>query len=94
MTCRRPRLLDVGFDLHRGAERRDTLPTIAGVATGNPNFTTLVSALSKAGLVSTFSGARSFTVFAPTNRRLTRAAALLGPGRTGQDLVNGLDVAR
>ncbi len=35
-----------------------SLPSIAGVATSNPNFTTLVSALSKAGLVSTFSGAR------------------------------------
>ena len=71
-----------------------TLPTIAGVATSNSNFTTLVSALSKAGLVSTFSGAGSFTVFAPTNAAFdAAAAALLGPGRTGQDLVNGLDVA-
>jgi uncharacterized surface protein with fasciclin (FAS1) repeats len=70
------------------------LPTIAGVATGNANFSTLVSALSKAGLVSTFSGGGSFTVFAPTNAAFdAAAAALLGPGKTGQDLVNGLDVA-
>ena len=70
------------------------LPTIAGVATSNANFTTLVSALSKAGLVSTFSGAGSFTVFAPTNAAFdAAAAALLGAGKTGQDLVNGLDVA-
>jgi uncharacterized surface protein with fasciclin (FAS1) repeats len=71
-----------------------TLPTIAGVATSNANFSTLVSALSKAGLVSTFGGAGSFTVFAPTNAAFDAAAAsLLGPGKTGQDLVNGLDVS-
>ncbi len=71
-----------------------SLPSIAGVATSNPNFSILVSALSKAGLVSTFSGAGSFTVFAPTNAAFdAAAAALIGPGKTGQDLVNGLDVA-
>ena len=71
-----------------------SLPTIAGVATSNANFTTLVSALSKAGLVSTFSGAGSFTVFAPTNAAFDAAAAsLIGPGKTGPDLVNALDVA-
>lgn len=71
-----------------------SLPTIAGVATSNANFTTLVAALSKAGLVSTFSGPGSFTVFAPTNAAFDAAAAsLIGPGKTGQDLVNALDVA-
>jgi len=71
-----------------------SLPSIAGVATSNANFSTLVSALSKAGLVSTFSGAGSFTVFAPTNAAFdAAAAALIGPGKTGQDLVNALDVA-
>ena len=71
-----------------------SLPTIAGVATSNANFTTLVAALSKAGLVSTFSGGGSFTVFAPTNAAFdAAAAALIGPGKTGQDLVNALDVA-
>ena len=71
-----------------------SLPTIAAVATSNANFSTLVSALSKAGLVSTFSGAGSFTVFAPTNAAFdAAAAALLGAGKTGQDLVSALDVA-
>jgi transforming growth factor-beta-induced protein len=71
-----------------------SLPTIAGVATSNANFTTLVAALSKAGLVSTFSGAGSFTVFAPTNAAFdAAAAALIGPGKTGQELVDALDVA-
>jgi uncharacterized surface protein with fasciclin (FAS1) repeats len=70
-----------------------TLPSIAGVATGNANFSTLVAALSKAGLVSTFSGAGSFTVFAPTNAAFdAAAAALLGSGKTGRDLVDALDV--
>jgi uncharacterized surface protein with fasciclin (FAS1) repeats len=71
-----------------------TLPSIAGVATSNANFSTLVAALSKAGLVSTFSGAGSFTVFAPTNAAFdAAAAALLGAGKSGRDLVDALDVA-
>jgi uncharacterized surface protein with fasciclin (FAS1) repeats len=64
------------------------------VATSNQNFSTLVAALSKAGLVSTFSGSGSFTVFAPTNAAFdAAAAALLGAGKTGRDLVDALDVA-
>ena len=71
-----------------------SLPSIAGVATSNANFSTLVAALSKAGLVDTFSGAGSFTVFAPTNAAFDAAAgALLGAGKTGRDLVDALDVA-
>jgi uncharacterized surface protein with fasciclin (FAS1) repeats len=71
-----------------------TLPSIAAVATSNQNFSTLVAALSKAGLVGTFSGSGSFTVFAPTNAAFdAAAAALLGAGKTGRDLVDALDVA-
>ena len=71
-----------------------TLPSIAGVATSNANFSTLVAALSKAGLVQTFSGAGAFTVFAPTNAAFDAAAgALLGAGKSGRDLVDALDVA-
>jgi uncharacterized surface protein with fasciclin (FAS1) repeats len=77
-----------------GVSSGASLPTIAGVATGNANFSTLVAALSKAGLVNTFSGAGSFTVFAPTNAAFdAAAAALLGSGKSGLDLVNALDVA-
>ncbi len=69
-------------------------PTIAGIATGNADFSTLVKALSKAGLVQTFSGPGAFTVFAPTNAAFdAAAAALLGPGSTGVGLVDALDVA-
>ena len=41
--------------------------SIAGIASRDPQFTVLVSALTKAGLVNTLKGTGSFTVFAPTN---------------------------
>lgn len=41
--------------------------TIVDVAVGNPNFTTLVTALGAASLVTTLQGKGPFTVFAPTN---------------------------
>jgi uncharacterized surface protein with fasciclin (FAS1) repeats len=40
---------------------------IVAVASSNPEFTTLVSALQAAGLVDTLQGPGPFTVFAPTN---------------------------
>ena len=40
---------------------------IVAVASGNPNFSTLVAALSAAGLVETLQGEGPFTVFAPTD---------------------------
>lgn len=70
------------------------LQSIAAIAAANPSFSTLVSALQKAGLVDTFSGSGSFTVFAPTNAAFdAAAAALLGSGKSGADLVSALDVA-
>lgn len=44
-----------------------TQETIVGVAVGNENFSTLVTAVKAAGLVETLSGPGPFTVFAPTN---------------------------
>ncbi len=41
--------------------------TIVVVASGNPDFSTLVTAVKKAGLVETLSGPGPFTVFAPTD---------------------------
>lgn len=41
--------------------------SIAEIAAGNSDFSTLVAALSAAGLVETLSGEGNFTVFAPTN---------------------------
>lgn len=40
---------------------------IVAVASANPDFSTLVAAVSAAGLVETLQGAGPFTVFAPTN---------------------------
>jgi len=41
--------------------------TIVDVAAGNPQFSTLVSLVKKAGLVGALSGKTKLTVFAPTN---------------------------
>ncbi len=42
-------------------------PTIAGVVSMNPDFSSLLAAVVKADLVETLSGDTEFTVFAPTN---------------------------
>lgn len=42
-------------------------PTIVGIAVSNPNFSTLVAAVSCTGLVPALNGTRNYTVFAPTN---------------------------
>jgi transforming growth factor-beta-induced protein len=41
--------------------------SIVDIAVGNPDFSTLVTAVKAAGLVDTLNGAGPFTVFAPTN---------------------------
>ena len=57
--------------------------TIVEIAAGNPNFSTLVAAVSKAGLVDTLNGKGQYTVFAPTNAAFDNlAVALWGPART------------
>jgi transforming growth factor-beta-induced protein len=69
-------------------------PTIVDIAVGNGNFDTLVAAVVKADLVNTLDGNRMFTVFAPTDAAFdAAAAAVLGSGNTGMDLVNALDKA-
>ena len=66
--------------------------TIVEIASGNPNFSTLVAAVAKAGLVDALNGKGQTTVFAPTNAAFDNlAVALLGSGKTGTDLVNTLD---
>jgi uncharacterized surface protein with fasciclin (FAS1) repeats len=87
-------VMSSGSDEAKGG--RAALPTIAGTAlAAAPEFTTLVAALSKAGLVETFNGKQQYTVFAPTNKAFDdAAAALLGPGKTGIDLVNALPVEK
>jgi uncharacterized surface protein with fasciclin (FAS1) repeats len=50
--------------------------SIVEIAVGNPNFSSLVGALTSAGLVETLSGAGPFTVFAPTNDAFSKLSAL------------------
>lgn len=66
--------------------------SIVDIASGNPNFSTLVAAVDKAGLVGALDGNRMFTVFAPTNAAFDAAAkaVLEDPAATGMDLVNAL----
>lgn len=67
--------------------------TIVDIAVSDPNLSTLVAAVVKAGLVETLDGRRQFTVFAPTNDAFDAAAeAILGPGNDGIDLVDALSV--
>ncbi|NVO21676.1 MAG: fasciclin domain-containing protein [Bacteroidetes bacterium] len=58
-------------------------PTVVGIAVNNPAFSTLVSAVVKAGLAETLNGSGPFTVFAPTNEAFSALFNTLG--------VSGLD---
>ena len=49
--------------------------TIVDVASGNPDFSTLVTAVTAAGLGETLSGEGPFTVFAPTNDAFAKLPA-------------------
>jgi uncharacterized surface protein with fasciclin (FAS1) repeats len=49
--------------------------TIVDVASSDPNFSTLVTAVKAAGLVETLSGQGPFTVFAPTNEAFNNLPA-------------------
>lgn len=48
---------------------------IVDIAAGNPDFSTLVTAVTEAGLVETLSGEGPFTVFAPTNAAFEKLPA-------------------
>lgn len=59
-------------------------PDIVDIAAGNQDFSTLVAAVSAAGLVDTLKGAGPFTVFAPNNAAFAKlpdgtVASLLEP---------------
>jgi uncharacterized surface protein with fasciclin (FAS1) repeats len=58
---------DKGAKAMKVSSESADLPTIVGVAAGNKNFTTLVTAVKAASLVETLNGKGPFTVFAPTN---------------------------
>ncbi len=52
--------------------KRNGGKTIVDIAVSDPNFSTLVSLLKKANLVSALQKAGSFTVFAPTNKAFAK----------------------
>lgn len=52
-----------------------TPATVVDIATGSPDHSTLVTAVTAAGLVETLSGAGPFTVFAPTNAAFEKLPA-------------------
>ncbi|MDG1331237.1 MAG: fasciclin domain-containing protein [Crocinitomicaceae bacterium] len=54
-------------DANEEMDEMTETPNIVGVAVGNENFSTLVTAVKAANLVETLSGDGPFTVFAPTN---------------------------
>jgi uncharacterized surface protein with fasciclin (FAS1) repeats len=56
----------VAFSPTAGAQEPEC-QTIVEIAAGNPDFSTLVTAVTEAGLVETLNGDGPFTVFAPTN---------------------------
>jgi transforming growth factor-beta-induced protein len=53
-------------------------PTVVGIAVNNSAFSTLVSAVVKAGLAETLSGNGPYTVFAPTNDAFSALFTALG----------------
>jgi uncharacterized surface protein with fasciclin (FAS1) repeats len=57
----------VAFSSAAGAQEDPECQSIVEIASGNPDFSTLVTAVTEAGLVETLSGDGPFTVFAPTN---------------------------
>ena len=64
-------------------------PNIVEIAASNPDFSTLVAAVQKAGLVDALDGPKRVTVFAPTNDAFDALAAQLGFS-DGMALVNAL----
>lgn len=68
------------------------LPTIAEIAAGDNNFSTLVAAVTAAGLADTLADpdAGPFTVFAPTNDAFV--AALSALGLSAQDVLGNMDL--
>lgn len=69
----------------------DAPGTIVDVAVGAGSFTTLVAAVTEAGLVDTLSGDGPFTVFAPTDEAF--AAALESLGLTAEELLASEDLS-
>jgi uncharacterized surface protein with fasciclin (FAS1) repeats len=70
---------------------QDMPATVVDIAVGSPDHTTLVAAVTQAGLVETLSGEGPFTVFAPTDEAF--AAALEALGLTAEELLASPDLS-
>ena len=87
-------LLFLSFSIAPQASASTAEPSddIVGIALGNPDFSILVSALQKAGLVDALQGEGPFTVFAPTNAAFEK---LLGElNITAEELLAQPDLAK
>jgi uncharacterized surface protein with fasciclin (FAS1) repeats len=62
----------VAFADNHGMKKEQT---VVEIAAGNPDFSTLVTAIKAAGLAETLSGEGPFTVFAPTNAAFAKLPA-------------------
>jgi uncharacterized surface protein with fasciclin (FAS1) repeats len=82
-------LLTAGLSV--GAAFAQDYDTVVDVAVENDGFSTLVAAVTEAGLVETLSGEGPFTVFAPTDDAF--AAALEALGLTAEELLASDDLA-
>ncbi len=76
---------DIDIDTDQSAMDQN-LQTVVEIAASNDDFSTLVTAVSKAGLVETLSGPGPFTVFAPTNAAFDKL-----PEGTIESLLNDKD---
>lgn len=74
------------------ADNHGDMPaTVVDIAVENDGFSTLVAAVTEAGLVETLSSEGPFTVFAPTDEAF--AAALEALGLTAEELIASDDLA-
>ncbi len=73
------------------AMEEDVPATVVDIATSSDDFSTLVAAVTEAGLVETLQGDGPFTVFAPTNAAFEQALADLG--LTAEELLASEDLA-
>lgn len=86
--------MSMGSAAYAGNCKAPDAISIKDIAAGDPtNFSTLVAAAAKAGLVDFLDGNRTLTVFAPTNDAFDAAAraVLMDDMADGLDLVSALD---
>ncbi|WP_167616323.1 fasciclin domain-containing protein [Maribellus sediminis] len=71
-------ILVTGVSLHSIAKDGNNTSTVVEIAVSNPDFSTLVEAVTKADLAGALSADGPFTVFAPTNEAFSKLFKQLG----------------